>query len=459
MNLEEIRILIVDDVEDNRLVLKGICRKLEHVVLSEAANGQEALDMCDKLHPQIVLIDMMMPVMDGFEATQKIKEKYPKTIVVIVTAVADSQSEEKMIRCGATAYITKPVDRELVRFKIQNYIGLLRVKSKSQDVFSYKRALNPFSNEIRSFKTIFQVELADDMMDFGSWLMGWYEVKKGNSTLIFGMVVDFLYRLMNLSLSKSESLTVVVEEDFDHLYITMIMDSALVLEDAEKEFALKAGENFIIKDNTVYFRICIDDMYECLYGCSTNETVVTQEEIPLAVKEVRAVSSMERDILRHSFVMKTHAVDYVADIGGEILEDMRELASLDDEWSVQLDLLSSHPSAPQLINFVDAIIAPYAKTINSLMEFEALAYALMGVSGFLKSNAQEIVAKGKIPWLIVLLDGMNKDLSEWRTHIFILQEVDDIHYMDASFFSACLQIESLVSNTEIENSDEDMELF
>jgi two-component system chemotaxis response regulator CheY len=459
MNLDEIRILIVDDVEDNRLVLKGICRKLEHVVLSEAENGQEALDQCDALHPHIVLIDMMMPVMDGFEATKKIKEKYPKTIVVIVTAVADPQTEEKMIRCGATAYITKPVDRDLVRFKLQNYIGLLRVKSNSQDVFSYKRALNPFSNEIRSFKTIFQIEIADDMMDFGSWLMGWYEVKKGNSALIFGMVVDFLYRIMNLSLSKSESLTVVVEEDFDHLYLTMIMDSALVLDGAEEEFATRAGDNFIIKDNTVYFRVCIDDLYECMYGCSVDETVDLQEETPLAVKEVRAVSSSELEMLRHSFVLKTHAADYVADIGGDVLEDMRELSSLDDEWSVQLDLLASHPSAPQLLSFVDSIIAPYAKTIHSLIEFEAVAYALMGVSGFLKSNAQEIVAKGKMPWLVVLLDGMNKDLSEWRTHIFILKEVDDIHYMDASFFSACLQIESLIANKEIENSADDMELF
>lgn len=71
----EVSILITDDVEDNRLILKNICKKLGGIKILEAVNGLEATQIAESQEIDIVLMDVMMPVMDGFEATKIIKKR------------------------------------------------------------------------------------------------------------------------------------------------------------------------------------------------------------------------------------------------------------------------------------------------------------------------------------------------------------------------------------------------
>jgi len=73
MQKNEINILITDDIEDNRLVLKTICKKFKDVKIFEASNGLEAVEIVESEDIGIVLMDVMMPFMDGFEASKIIK--------------------------------------------------------------------------------------------------------------------------------------------------------------------------------------------------------------------------------------------------------------------------------------------------------------------------------------------------------------------------------------------------
>jgi NarL family two-component system response regulator LiaR len=103
-----IRILIVDD---HGIVRQGLRMYLqfdpELEIVGEASNGKEALEQTSKLHPDIVLMDILMPGMDGLEATAAIRQSMPDTEVIALTSVLDDVIIHQTIRAGAIGYILK----------------------------------------------------------------------------------------------------------------------------------------------------------------------------------------------------------------------------------------------------------------------------------------------------------------------------------------------------------------
>ena len=106
------RLLIVDDHhlmrESTRDMLEGE-KDLE--VVGEAANGRHALDLCRQLRPDLVLMDVRMPDMDGLTATREIKKEMPAISVLMVSAYESEDYRREAARAGATAYILKDAER------------------------------------------------------------------------------------------------------------------------------------------------------------------------------------------------------------------------------------------------------------------------------------------------------------------------------------------------------------
>lgn len=109
-----IRILIADDIEETRNVIKKILglEKQNIEVVGEADNGEEVLRLIPKLKPDVVLMDINMPVLNGLEATERISEKYPSVIVIIMSVQAESEYLKKAMFHGAKEYIIKPFNYE-----------------------------------------------------------------------------------------------------------------------------------------------------------------------------------------------------------------------------------------------------------------------------------------------------------------------------------------------------------
>jgi two-component system, NarL family, response regulator LiaR len=108
-----IRILITDD---HGVVRQGLRMFLSldpdiHVV-GEAENGQEALEMARELEPDVVLMDLLMPVMDGIKATRAIRSELPEVEVVALTSVLEDASVTGAVRAGAIGYLLKDADAE-----------------------------------------------------------------------------------------------------------------------------------------------------------------------------------------------------------------------------------------------------------------------------------------------------------------------------------------------------------
>lgn len=103
-----IRILIV---EDQRIVREGIVALLEDEeeveIVGEAANGEQAVEAWQRLHPDVVLMDLQMPVLDGSEATRRIREIDPGARILVLTTYATDEFIWKALRAGARGYLLK----------------------------------------------------------------------------------------------------------------------------------------------------------------------------------------------------------------------------------------------------------------------------------------------------------------------------------------------------------------
>ncbi len=119
------KILIADDNYENRVVLKDILLMVGFEVI-EAVDGRDALDKAKTCHPDLILMDLMMPVMDGFEATRQIY-KIPElndVIVIGVSASVFSETREMSLAAGCYDFLTKPVDVEKLLERLQVHLKL-----------------------------------------------------------------------------------------------------------------------------------------------------------------------------------------------------------------------------------------------------------------------------------------------------------------------------------------------
>ncbi len=92
------KILIVDDIVDNRTTIELLLEEFDDIETSQAKSGQEAIDICKKEHFDIIFMDIMMPNIDGITATKVIKSFDSKVMILALSALDDEESKNKMLR-------------------------------------------------------------------------------------------------------------------------------------------------------------------------------------------------------------------------------------------------------------------------------------------------------------------------------------------------------------------------
>ena len=113
-------ILIVEDSELNIDLLIQILE--EDYTLVVARNGAEGVEMAEKNKPDLILMDISLPVMDGLEATRRIREKIKDIPIIGLSAHAMQGDSEKAIAAGCTAYLTKPIDETVLLHKLIDHL-------------------------------------------------------------------------------------------------------------------------------------------------------------------------------------------------------------------------------------------------------------------------------------------------------------------------------------------------
>ncbi|MBR1597847.1 MAG: response regulator [Lachnospiraceae bacterium] len=117
------KVLIVDDSRTSRKILKGILESEGYDVIGEATNGQEGYDKYAELKPDVVTMDITMPVLDGISALKKIKGDFPEAKVVMVTAAGQKTKMVEAIRSGANEFVAKPFEPENLKAVIDKVVS------------------------------------------------------------------------------------------------------------------------------------------------------------------------------------------------------------------------------------------------------------------------------------------------------------------------------------------------
>jgi CheY-like chemotaxis protein len=117
------KILIVEDVEFNRDLLVQLLED-EYEILT-AVDGAAGVEMAERERPDLILMDLSLPVVDGWEATKRIKaDKILRDIPIIaLSAHAMTGDKERALECGCDDYLSKPLDEELLFFKLAQFMG------------------------------------------------------------------------------------------------------------------------------------------------------------------------------------------------------------------------------------------------------------------------------------------------------------------------------------------------
>ena len=162
--MPDISILIVDDDLTNRLVLKSLLLDTGYST-QEAEDGQQAVDIVAKTDFDIILMDVMMPVMDGYDAARIIKNRLDKfTPIIFLTAMTDEQSLTKCIDAGGDDFLTKPYNHAILKSKIN---AMLRIVSLYKEIEKKNSQLNVHNariqQEVNVAKKVFDNVLSHDL--------------------------------------------------------------------------------------------------------------------------------------------------------------------------------------------------------------------------------------------------------------------------------------------------------
>jgi two-component system alkaline phosphatase synthesis response regulator PhoP len=133
------RVLVVDDNPQNLELLQAYMEELSNVQTLTATNGLEALEQVARHNPDLILLDIMMPKMSGFEVCKKLKEnEATKDIpVVMVTALNELADIERGVECGTDDFLTKPVNRLELLTRVRSLLRVRHLKGELNRTLAY----------------------------------------------------------------------------------------------------------------------------------------------------------------------------------------------------------------------------------------------------------------------------------------------------------------------------------
>jgi hypothetical protein len=454
--MKKVKILFMSNKNTETLKEK-IEEQKDNYEIYESSIDLQIHDFQKSWTPQVILIESVRSL--NIKTLQNVNKKYPNIpIVVIAYSLNVSSQKELFTYFGADIFLTISTDVNFICFTLENIA--LRYAKDIDTLLPVKNVLNPFNLDIRLFKIFLDFSSTESIMDFGIWFYDHYSCRDVLEESVFNKYLEFFYLLMKKRFTANNNIGIIIEESEEEFYIIVNLDTPLIIDARTKDMFQKYSSYFIIKNNTVYTRLHKKEDF-------SGNKIDTNRYIDLAEikenkkeKKVKVIQTRDKEILKQSFIDKTSAKKYIVEIGGDVLDEILDLSSIEREWIYKLKDLEDEPSLANIIDFADSVLYVYTKALNNLFEFTSLAHALSSLSTFLKESADTVCSDAmKMKTLLMLLGHLGSDLASWREHIFVLQDTMDIHYLDSSFFSSCIQIEGIIGDKEIDAHDDDIEFF
>ena len=169
--LKNLSVLYVEDEDSIRDTFSILLKKFFKNIYV-AKNGKEGLELFKKYHPEIVITDIRMPVMDGIEMSKEIKKIDPNVFIIIITAFSEIEYLKKAIDIGIDAYLTKPLELDKLFDKLNFFAEVIKNKKEKEELLTLLKEI--FNNQIEAillikensvilqnetFKTLFNIDI------------------------------------------------------------------------------------------------------------------------------------------------------------------------------------------------------------------------------------------------------------------------------------------------------------
>lgn len=476
---KELNVLYMEDEEIIREQMSDILRNLFKSVTS-APNGDEGLKLFKSGSYDLVVTDIQMPIKNGLEAAKEIKQISPNTPIVVTTAYSDAKLFLTSIEIGIDRYILKPIS-------LPNLFGSLQAVSEA--ILNRKKAeeLNKkiLLEEINQATSDVTQKLADafptpsvafsgDKLKFANEAFAELFGEKNLRELQNGSKnIDSFIEQKDGFVSKVDELknddiqsnkTLINISGKKHIFLVAKREIVILGEKVEI-FTLSniTKIEYQKRKNEGYAELLEEILFSRYKTSSQNtlkNTAKQTDNTSSGHKEPNGhlyLSQEEMDILRKSHTTKYTSQEYLKELDGETVDEVEELAELEYEWK---ELVGDFEYSKDwnAVEKISSILQKYSKTISTLIEFEDLAFALDSLAKVLM-DAERTEASRNM--LLLFLDTLRLDLSDWRNKIFIQKSAKDIHYLDSSLFSSCLQLQLKlgVSGGDAVDGDDELELF
>lgn len=157
---KQISVLVIDDKRENRSVLMSLLSPLGFVI-TEACHGQEGLELAEKILPELIITDLVMPVMDGFEFTRQIRRRpeFQETVIIAASASVFDLHQEASITAGCNAFIAKPFQVDELLGLLQKYLSLVWVTESLESTNQEDGSVSTSSDSSEDKQPITNTEL------------------------------------------------------------------------------------------------------------------------------------------------------------------------------------------------------------------------------------------------------------------------------------------------------------
>ncbi|MDP2077656.1 MAG: response regulator, partial [Sulfuricurvum sp.] len=250
------KILIVDDQSLNQTILEAYinqyCEQHDKTMhIKTANNGVEALVLCQDEKFDLIFMDILMPHMNGIEATKHISQIQPDAIIVIVSTQGDEENQIQALRNGAKDYFIKPIQPDVFKRRLDLYLNIM---SNSHGSVSTKQSINPFTNAIFCYKTTYLLENEEDLAQL--WESMLVTIKDSVRTNFLSDLIRFIYQLSSAMLSKKVQPQIIMEEN-DAFYFFSILNTKILPAQKITQLIEKSLENAVYKfeSNLLSFQV------------------------------------------------------------------------------------------------------------------------------------------------------------------------------------------------------------
>ena len=453
-------------VEDDQGISDVMCKILTLFcgTLHHAKNGQEGLALYHALKPDLIVTDISMPVMDGISMIRAIREVDQQIPIMINSAFSDQSYLLDSIYLGVDRYTVKPIRQDAfldALYFLFTKLDNARQAKLYEKIKRLEEANSASTKMLKSMLHIFPhgmiVTTVDGRVQFlNAFIMALFDLEnteqKDHAALIASRFIaseSTIHCLQDVEENALLASRLVVRthvakkifmvfkrsietEEFGQLFIYSLIDIT------RAEYEKQKNQN-------------LSRLFREMIRPKSSKIVPDKSDRVTPEIGVKRYENIRLEAMHYT--EKVSALTYTQSLDEVQVEELEEMEELEAELGETLNAFEEEGHLSNLYDIAFSI-ERYSKTIGSLIDFEDVSFSLTKLSTLLRSMTTLEKNSRK---LHLLLSGIVDDLRQWRHNIFITKEAKDIHYLDASLLSSCLQIEIEFFGGSLQ--EEELDLF